>query len=117
MRWLHDTIAGSTATDGVYLDEDLYGDVLHDNTKHVHCSHKEGTFQYLFWDQQWTVSSLKNNKSMHWHPLFIKWCLYLRHLSGKAYELLQSSGCIQLSAQRTLRDYIHYNKSQVGFFH
>ena len=69
----------------------------------------------LFWDQQWTANSLKNNKSMRWHPLFIKWCLYLSHLSGKAYELLPSSGCIQLPAQRTLRDYIHYNKSQVGF--
>ena len=48
MRWLHDTITDSTATDGVYLDKDLYSDVLHDNTKHVHFSHKEGTFQCFF---------------------------------------------------------------------
>ena len=118
IRRLHETIADSTATDGVYLDEELHGDVLqlmNDNTKDVHCSHKEGTFQRLFWDQQRTASSLKNNKSMRWHLLFIKWCLYLRHLSGKAYELLRSSGCIQLPSQRTLRDYTHYIKSQVGF--
>ena len=75
MRRLHKTIADSTATDGVYLDEELHGDVLqlmNDNTKDVHCSHKEGTFQCLFWDQQRAASSLKNNKSMRWHPLFIK---------------------------------------------
>ena len=51
---------------------------------------------------------------MHWHPLIIKWCLYLRHQSGKAYELLWNSGCIKLPSQRTLRDYTHYVKSQIG---
>jgi len=59
--------------------------------------------------------SLKNSKSMRWHPLYIKWCLYLRHLSGKACELPRSSGCIKLPSQRTLHDYTHYIKSQVGF--
>ena len=52
---------------------------------------------------------------MRWHPLLIKWCLYLRPLSGKAYDLLRDSGCIHLPSQRTLRDYTHYIKSQVGF--
>lgn len=28
------------------------------------------------------------------HPLFIKWCLYLHYQSGKAYDMLQQSGCI-----------------------
>ena len=36
-------------------------------------------------------------------------------MSGKAYDLLRDSGCIHLPSQRTLRDYIHYIKSQVGF--
>ena len=52
---------------------------------------------------------------MRWHPLFIKWCLYLRHLSGKAYELLRDSGCVRLPSQRTLRDYTHYISASVGF--
>ena len=52
---------------------------------------------------------------MRWHPLVIKWYLYLRHLSGKACKLLRSSGCIKLPSQSTLRDYTHYIKSQVRF--
>jgi len=45
---------------------------------------------------------------MKWHPLVIKWSLYLRHLSGKAYELLRKTGYIKLPSQRTLHDYTHY---------
>ena len=52
---------------------------------------------------------------MRWHPTCHQWCLYLRHLSGKGYELLCSSGCIKLPSQRTLRDYTHYIKSLVNF--
>ena len=52
---------------------------------------------------------------MKWHPLFIKWFLYLRHLSGKSYDLLRDSGYIQLPSQRTLRDYTHYIPSTIGF--
>jgi hypothetical protein len=58
---------------------------------------------------------MKNAKSMKWHPLFIKWCLYLRHLSGKSYELLRESGCIKLPSQRTLRDCSHYILTTSGF--
>ena len=52
---------------------------------------------------------------MKWHPLFIKWCLYLRYLSGKSYELLRSSGCVKLPSQSTLRDYTHFIPSGIGF--
>ena len=55
-----------------------------------------------------------DSRSMNWHPAMIKWCLYLRHLSSKAYELLRS-GCIHLPSQRTLRDYSHCVKSEAGF--
>ena len=117
IRQLQEAIADSTVTDGVNLDEELHDDfsqMVRDHTKDVLSIH-EGTFQRLFWSQQETASSLKNSKSMRWHPLIYKWCLYLRHLSGKAYELLRSSGCIKLPSQRTLHDYTHYIKSQAGF--
>jgi len=39
----------------------------------------------------------------------------LRHLSGKSYELLWSSGCIKLPSQSTLRDYTHFIPSGIGF--
>ena len=52
---------------------------------------------------------------MKWHPLFINWCLYLRHLSGKSYDLLWTSGCVKLPSQSTLRDYIHHIPATIGF--
>ena len=38
------------------------------------------------------TGEVKDLRSMRWHPVFIKWCLYLRHLSGRSYDLL---GCLQ----------------------
>ena len=52
---------------------------------------------------------------MRWHPLFIKWCIYLRHLSGSAYEMLRKSGCVKLPLQKTLRDYTYYTSINIGF--
>jgi len=114
IRRLQEALADATREDGIGLDEELHNDfsqLVKDHAKDVLSAHEEGTFQRLFWSQQQTACSLKNSKSMHWHPLVIKWCLYL----SKAYELLRSSGCIKLPSQRTLRDYTHYIKSQVGF--
>ena len=56
----------------------------------------EDSFQHVFWKQQQEATRLKNKQSMRWHPLIIKWCLYLRHVSGRAYETMRSSGCIHL---------------------
>ena len=52
---------------------------------------------------------------MRWDPLMVKWCIYLRHKSSGAYELLRDSGCISLPSQCTLRDYTHYVNATVGF--
>ena len=78
-------------------------------------SFSEGSFQKLFWDEQKKAMSFKDSRSMQWHPVFIKWCLYLRHLSGQSYGLLRESGCIRLPSQRTLQDYIHYIPTKIGF--
>lgn len=61
------------------------------------------------------AASLKNSKSMRWHPLFIKWCIYLCHLSGSSYDMLQESGCVKLPSQNTLCDYTYYTASTIGF--
>ena len=76
---------------------------------------EENSFQRLFWDQQVKALHAKTSKSMRWHPMMVKWCLYLRHLSGKAYEILHESGCVRLPSQRTLRDYTHCIASSAGF--
>lgn len=45
----------------------------------------------------------------------IRWCLYLRHQSSKAYETLRQSGCFHLPSQHTLHDYSHSVKAGAGF--
>ena len=44
-----------------------------------------------------------------------RWCLYLRHISGKGYEFLGKSGCLNLPSSRTLRDNTYYNQTNKGF--
>lgn len=115
---LEKKIMSATNEDGINLSNTLHSDMIvmaNENAKSVFSSCSEGTFQRLFWEQQQKASTLQNSRSMKWHPLFIKWCLYLRHLSGKSYELLRSSGCIKLPSQSTLRDYTHYIKTTIGF--
>lgn len=45
----------------------------------------------------------------------IRWCIYLRHKSSGAYDLLRESGVVSLPSQRTLRDYTHYIPPSTGF--
>ena len=73
------------------------------------------SIQRIFWEQQKEAALFNNSKSMRWHPLVIKWCMYLRHLSGSAYELLRDTGCLKLPSQRTLRDYTYLTSAKVGF--
>lgn len=40
---------------------------------------------------------------------------YLRHISGKGYEFLHESGCLNLPSSRTLRDYTYYNQTTIRF--
>ena len=61
------------------------------------------------------VASFVDKQQMRWDTVMVWWCLYLRHLSSSAYELLQKSGTIMLPSQRTLRDYTYYTKAAVGF--
>ena len=78
LRRLQDTIAESTALDGVILDEELHGDVsqmMKEYTKDICSTYEEGTFQRLFWEQQNLANSLGSDNSVRWHPLIIKWCL------------------------------------------
>ena len=103
----------------VTVDDDL-GNHLKDITeqyssKVAEC-HSEGSFAKSFWDSQCKALSLQNSKSMRWDPVVIRWCLYLRHLSGSsAYEMLRESGVIKLPSQRTSRDYTYYTKAAPGF--
>ena len=104
--------------EGVEVDEATHAYLKHIVTEtddHVKSSVPENSFQKIFWEQQKKASALNNSRSMKWHPLMVKWCLYLKHLSSKAYETIRDSGCIALLSQRTLRDYSHVIHATSGF--
>ena len=59
----------------------------------VHELCPEDTFKRLLWDQQQRSSSVRNSKSMRWHPIFIKWfdiCLD-QHMIFKRIRLCGST--------------------------
>ncbi len=103
---------------GIEVDEATHNDlseIMKESSTTLKDAFPVGSFQTLFWEQQQKTSSLKDSRSMKWHPLIIKWCLYLRHLSGRAYEMLRESGCVVMPSQRMLRDYTHYVHASTGF--
>ena len=104
---------------GVQLDISTHNvflaSIMEENHQRIINEYPNDTFQHLFWKTQWEAIR-KPKTSMRWHPSIIKWCIYLRHKSSGAYEMLRSSNCVSLPSQRTLRDYMHYYKTKSGRF-
>ena len=118
LSYMKEKIARITKRDGVCCASSTSDDICTIMKNEHECIMKlypEGSFQRLFWEQQYHASKLAKAKNMKWHPLMIKWCIYLRYKSSGAYEMLRESGCIKLPSQRTLRDYTHVFKSVSGF--
>ena len=106
------------ASKGVKVDKKLDNDLKHimqNNLSEIAEKHPPNTFERIFWEQHAKSHMCKSKKSMRWHPAMIRWCLYLRHLSSKAYEVMRSSGVLHLPSQRTLRDYTHYVPATIGY--
>ena len=102
---------------GVSLDEETTEDlhqVMVEEEKKVTKSLEPGSFPHIFWEQQ-KEASARDKRGMRWHPAMIKWCIFLRHQSSKAYETIRKSGCISLPSERTLQDYTQCVKSSAGF--
>lgn len=115
---LKEKIEKITSKNGVEIDAPLHSDLLaimKEKTHDVHATYPEGSFSRLFWDEQLRANSVSNLCQMRWHPLIVKWCLNLKILSGGAYYALRSSGFVKLPSERTLRDYTHCYKEQLGF--
>lgn len=92
-------IAENIKHKGVIVDKGIHNDlteIVNEHTSKMNALFPDNCFQKLFWMQQQKVSALKTARSMQWHPLMIKWCLYL---SGRVYKMLQESGCITLLSQ------------------
>ena len=103
---------------GVTVDEDLHRDlqqIVEEKDRDIREAHQPGSFCHLFWENQKRASSARDARAMRWDPLMIRWCLYLRHLSGSAYEMLRDSGVVKLPSQRTLRDYTYTAEAKPGF--
>ena len=109
--------ASVTALHGVTLDEETTSDLHHIMLEEEEQAVQQDGIQKIFWQQHKEAASRsrESKKGMRWHPLMVRWCLFLRHQSNKCYETLRESGCIHLPSQRTLRDYTHYVQSGVGF--
>lgn len=94
------------------LEEDLVT-VMNQHDNDIASKYEEDSFQMLFWKQQ--RQALSKGTNVRWHPLMIKFCLYLHHCSSKAYKTLRTSKCLHLPSERTLRDYSHFNETDAGF--
>ena len=88
--------------------------IMEENDRGIEAQYPKDSFMYLFWKQQREALAKKDLRGMRWHPLMIRWCLYLRHHSNKAYKVLRDAGLF-LPSQRTLRDYTYCTKSATGF--
>ncbi|XP_070183181.1 uncharacterized protein [Littorina saxatilis] len=47
----------------------------------------ENSLPRIFWEQQLRHA---NNKTARWHPMVIRWCLYMRSKSAKAYDAMRA---------------------------
>ena len=103
---------------GHVVDEETHSDlkrIIEKQNSMVSSDSSPDSFRRNFWEQQLKAASCSSSKGMRWHPLMIKWALYLQHQSNSAYETLRTSGCVVLPSQRTLRDYTHHVQACVGF--
>ena len=64
------------------VDEDTDGDVramMAKEEKSMFDNYPEGSFQRLFWEEQKKTAARKDLRGIRWHPLMIRFCLYLKH--------------------------------------
>ncbi len=74
-------IAAAAEVVGVSLDEEAHEDmkaITSESAKFLE-ELPADSFKRIFWLQQLEAASQKDARTMRWHPLMIRWCLYLRH--------------------------------------
>lgn len=112
---LQSNIKASGINIGRHLHDELHT-LMQQYSKTITEQHEEDSFQSIFWLQQLKAFLLEKKTQMRWHPLIIRWALYLHYKSSGAYEALRKSGIIFLPTTRTLQDYQHISRcSQIGF--
>jgi hypothetical protein len=85
------------------VDEELHHDLRTIMQEKAHSMSQElspGSFAQVFWENQLQTATVKDARSMRWDPIMIRWCLYLRHLSGGAYDMIRDAAVVKLPSQR-----------------
>ena len=47
----------------------------------ISTTYPPGSFPRIFWEQQLKVASSRDKRGMRWHPVMIKWALYLHQVA------------------------------------
>ena len=120
LRTISERLERQFSTNGVRIEGDIQNGIIEllkmYKSQAVDSKNKEeDSFKLIFWNQQILNASQTNKKQIRWHPLIIRWALYLHHRSSGAYETLRDSGVISLPSSRTLRDYRHFTSTKPGF--
>lgn len=103
---------------GLEVDGELHHnlkDIMAENTTMVSATHPPDSLAHMFWEQQGQTSPVKDARQLRWEPMVICLCLYLRHLSTSAYEMIRCSGAVKLPSQRMLQDYMHFIEATTWF--
>jgi hypothetical protein len=74
----------------------------------------DNAFLDLFWMQQKQAFG-HHPKGMRWHPMMIRFAIFLHYHSARAYEAIKSSGVLRLPNKSTLRDYSNVIRPSPGF--
>ena len=101
---LHKKVDDLIQEEGVEVDSAMHSDLLTIMKKHGPSSEGSGYSKFRetfgrrrrqWWQQQQQqqkqqlkTASLKDSRSMRWHPAVIRWCLYLHHRSSGCYSTL-----------------------------
>ena len=112
--YLQQKIRESFDTKSINVDDNLHtglSKIIQDHSKEIEDKYKPNSFHHLFWSEQ--VKNLTRLPTQRrWHPMFIRWCLHLKMLSGTAYDTLRKT--LVLPCGRTLQDYTHFIKEGTG---
>ncbi|XP_065889859.1 uncharacterized protein [Dysidea avara] len=112
--YLQQKIKESFDTQSINIDNNLHTGlckIIQDHSKEIEHKYQPNNFHHLFWSEQ--VKNLARPPTQRrWHPMFIRWCLYLKMLSGTAYDTLRKT--LVLPCGRTLQDYTHIIKEGTG---
>ena len=75
---------------------------------------KVSPFMNIFWQQQTKLFKC-SDKGARYHPVIIRFILFLASKSKSCYEELRNRNILRLPSTRTLRDYKHFITPHTGF--